>query len=435
ALQDTKTMNVTIEDAGPCKKVLKFEIPKDTIESEFEKKTLEVCGTVELPGFRKGFAPRKLVEKRFGTQIKDEVKQSLVNESYQKALEEHKINPVGDPKFGDVKMESGQPLNFDVTLEVWPLFEVDNYKSLNLKRKSAVVNDEEVETALQRLSLQKAQLSMVKDGAVKHGNQVICDCKVEVENVCILEDEDVEINVFNGTVVAHTTITDLVARMEGVKSGDVCTIDVQLSNNFPKAEYRGKPAKLKLAVKEIKQLTPPPINEDFAKMIGFDSLEDLKKKVRKQVEADKKNWSDEILRNQLLDILLEQVKFDLPQDLVNYHTEQRAYKQQMDLLNRGVALEEIQKQDESIKHASADSVMRELKASLILDKVAEKEKIFVTENEVEQRISELARSYNTDTARVRKQLERQGSLSYLRNEMREGKVINLLLKEAKITDE
>ena len=116
---------------------MKFEIPKDTIESEFEKKTLEVCGTVELPGFRKGFAPRKLVEKRFGTQIKDEVKQSVVNESYQKALEEHKINPVGDPKFGDIKMESGQPLNFDVTLEVWPLFEVDNYKSLSLKRKSA----------------------------------------------------------------------------------------------------------------------------------------------------------------------------------------------------------------------------------------------------------------------------------------------------------
>ncbi len=428
-------MNVTIEDAGPCKKVLKFEIPKETIESEFEKKTLEVCGTVELPGFRKGFAPRKLVEKRFGTQIKDEVKQSIVNESYQKALEEHKISPVGDPKFGDVKMESGQPLNFDVTLEVWPLFDVDNYKSLNLKRKSAAVTDEDVETALQRLSLQKAQMTVVKDGAVKEGNQVICDYKVEVENACVLDDEDVEVVVENGAVVAHTTISDLVVRMVGVKSGDACTIDAQLSNNFPKAEYRGKPAKLKLTIKEIKQLAPPPINEDFAKMIGFDSLEDLKKNVRKQVEVDKKNWSEEILKNQLLDTLLEQVKFELPQDLVNYHTEQRVYKHQMDLYKRGVPLEEIQKQNETIKNASADSVMRELKASLILDKVAEKEKIFVTENEVEQRIIEIARAYNTDTARVRKQLERQGSLSYLRNEMREGKVIGLLLKEAKITDE
>lgn len=428
-------MNVTIEDAGPCKKVLKFEIPKETIESEFEKKTLEVCGTVELPGFRKGFAPRKLVEKRFGTQIKDEVKQSIVNDSYQKALEEHKISPVGDPKFGDVKMESGQSLNFDVTLEVWPLFDVDNYKSLNLIRKPAAVTDEDVGSALQRLSLQKAQMTVVKDGAVKQGNQIICDCKVEVENACVLEDDDVEVTVFNGAVVAHTTITDLVVRMEGIKSGDVCTIDAQLSNNFPKVEHCGKPAKLKLTVKEIKQLTPPQINDDFARMMGFDSLEDLRTNVRKQVEVDKKNWSDEILKNQLLDTLLEQVKFELPQDLVNYHTEQRVYKHQMDLYKRGVPLEDIQKQNETIKNASADSVMRELKASLILDKVAEKEKIFVTENEVEQRIIEIARAYNTDTARVRKQLERQGSLSYLRNEMREGKVISLLLKEAKITDE
>jgi len=434
-LQDTNTMNVTIEDAGPCKKVLKFEIPKETIESEFEKKTLEVCGTVELPGFRKGNAPRRLVEKRFGTQIKDEVKQAVVNESYQKALEEHKISPVGDPKFGEIKMESGQPLNFDVTLEVWPLFSVDNYKSLNLKRKSAAVTNEEVEVALQSLTNRKAQMTVVKDGGVKQGNQVICDCKVEVGKTCVLEDDDVEVIVVNGAVVAHTTITDLVARMEGVKSGEVCTIDAQLSNNFPNTEYRGKPAKLKLTIKEIKQLVSPPVNDDFAKMMGSDTLEELRSIVRKKVEEDKKNWSDDVLKNQLLDTLLEQVKFELPQDLVAHHTEQRVYKHQMDLYKRGVPLEEIQKQTESIKNASAESVMRELKASLILDKVAEKEKIFVTENEVEHRIIEIARAYNTDTARVRKQLERQGSLSYLRNEMREGKVINLLLKESKITDE
>jgi len=434
-LQDTNTMNVTIEDAGPCRKVLKFEIPKETIESEFEKKTLEVCGTVELPGFRKGYSPRKLVEKRFGTQIKDEVKQSVVNESYQKALEEHKISPVGDPKFSEIKMESGQPLNFDVTLEVWPLFDVDHYKSLSLKRKSAAVMNEDVENALQSMSLRKAQMTVVKDGGAKHGNQVICDCKVEVENACVWEDDDVEVTVVNGAVVAHTTISDLVARMEGIKSGEVCTIDAQLSNNFPHAEYRGKPAKLKLTIKEIKQLVPPPVNEDFARMMGLDSLEELRSNVRKQIEADKKNWSDEVLKNQLLDILLEQVKFELPQDLVNHHTEQRVYKHQMDLYKRGVPLDEIQKQTETIINASSDSVMRELKASLILDKVAEKEKIFVTENEVENRIAEIARAYNTDRARVRKQLERQGSLSYLRNEMRESKVINLLLNEAKITDE
>lgn len=138
------------------------------------------------------------------------------------------------------------------------------------------------------------------------------------------------------------------------------------------------------------------------------------------------------MKNQVLDVLLDQTKLELPQDFLNHHTDQRVYKHQLDLLNRGVPLEEIQKQADAIKNASAESVMRELKASLIMNHIAEKEKIFITENEVEQQIADIARSYNTDIARVRKQLERQGNLSYLRNDMRENKVMNFLLKEASI---
>lgn len=427
-------MNVTIEDAGPCKKILKFEIPKETIESELEKKTTEVCSTVELPGFRKGHAPKKLVEKRYGNQIKDEVKQSVIGDCYQKVLDEHKLNPVGNPKFGEIKMEIGKPLNFDVTLEVWPSFEVGQYKGLKLKKKAATVTDEDVEKALQGMSLRKAQMNVVKDGQVKKGDQIICDCKVEIDGNIILEDDDIEIIVVNDAVIANTNVPDLAAKLEGAKSGEERAVDVELSDSFVKEEFRGKKAKIRLTMKEIKRMTLPVVNDDFAKTLGVESLEDLKSNLRKRIEIDKKNWVEDDLRNQLLDILLDQAKFELPQDFLNYHTEQRVYKHQLDLLNKGMPLEEIQKQTESIKNASAESVMRELKASLILDHIAEKEKVFITENEVEKRIADIARAYNTDTARVRKQLERQGSLSYLRNEMRENKVINLLLKEARIEE-
>ena len=427
-------MNVTITEAGPCKKVLKFEIPKETIESEFEKKTAEVCDTVELPGFRKGRAPRKLVEKRFGTQIKDDVKQSVVSDSYQKALEEHKLNPVGNPQFGEIKLEVGQPLNFDVTLEVWPIFELGQYKGLKLKKKPSNVTEEDIGKALQGMSLRKTQLSVVQDGSVKRGDHIICDCKVKVGTSVVLEDDDVEILVENGVAVANTPIPELVTKLEGIESGKECEIEIKLSDNFTKEEFRGKDAELKLTVKEIKRLAVPEVDDNFAKALGSESLEDLKSNVRKRIEIDKKNWAEDGLRNQILDILLDETKFDLPQDFVNYHTEQRVYKHQLDLMKRGMPLEEIQKQTENIKNASAESVMRELKASIILDNIAEKEKIFVTENEVEQRIAAIARTYNTDVTRVRKQLERQGSLSYFRNEMRENKVINLLLREAKIEE-
>ncbi|TLD40202.1 MAG: Cell division trigger factor [Candidatus Jettenia ecosi] len=424
-------MNVTIEDAGPCKKVLKFEIPKETIENELEKKTVEVCDTIELPGFRKGYAPRKLVEKRFADQIKDEVKQSVVSDCYQKVIEEHKLNPVGNPKFGDIKFDIGQPFNFDVTLEVWPAFDVGQYRDLKLKKKSTTVTDEDIQKALHNMSLRRAQLTVVKDGNVVKGDQIICDGKVEVDGNTVLEDNDIEILVADGFAVFNTEVPDLVTKLEGTKSGEIRNIDVKLPDTFVKEEYRGKNAKLQLTVKEIKRLAVPEVNENFAKTLGFESLEDLKSKIQKQIEIEKRKWAEDDLRNQVLDTLLEQTKFELPEEFVSYHTGKRVYKHQLDLLNRGMPLEEIQKQTENIKNASAESVMRELKASLILDKIAEKEKIFVTENEVEQRIADIARAYNTDTARVRKQLERQGSLSYLRNDMRENKVVNLILKEAR----
>ena len=427
-------MNVTITEGGPCKKVLKFEIPKETIESEFEKKTAEACDTVELPGFRKGRAPRKLVEKRFGTQIKDDVKQSVVSDSYQKALEEQKLNPVGNPQFGEIKLEVGQPLNFDVTLEVWPTFELGQYKGLKLKKKPSNVTEEDIGKVLQGMSLRKSQLTVVQDGSVKKSDHIICDCKVKVGGSVVLEDDDVEILVENGVAVVNTPIPELVTKLEGIKSGKECEIGIKLSDNFTKEEFRGKDAELKLTVKEIKRLAVPDVDDNFAKTLGSESLEDLKSNVRKRIEIDKKNWAEDDMRNQILDILLDETKFDLPQYFVNYHTEQRVYKHQLDLQKRGMPLEEIQKQTENIKNASAESVMRELKASIILDNIAEKEKIFVTENEVEQRIAAIARTYNTDVTRVRKQLERQGSLSYFRNEMRENKVINLLLREAKIEE-
>lgn len=428
-------MNVIIEDAGPCKKVLKFEIPKETLESEFEKKTEEVCNTVELPGFRKGRAPRKLVEKRFGAQIKDEVKQSVVTDSYQKVLEEHKLNPVGNPSFGEITLEIGKPLNFDVTLEVWPTFEVKQYKGLNLKKKAATVTDEDIEKALKDVSLQKAQLTVVKGGNVTNGDRVICDVTVDVDEKAILEDDDVEILVANNYAVAHIPIPDLATKLEGMKSGEERKIDVKLPDAFPQEDYRGKDAKLKLILKEIKRLTLPVVDENFAKILGFETLEDLKHRIRKQIENEKKKWVEDDLKNQILNALLSQTNFELPEDFVKYHTEQRIYKYQLDLLNRGLPLDEIQKQTEKIKNASAESVVRDLKVSLVLNRIAELEKIFITENEVEQRILDIARAYNTEPDRVRKQLERQGSFSYLRSDMREQKVLSFLFKEAKIEEE
>ncbi|MBW7943707.1 MAG: hypothetical protein H3C64_15325, partial [Candidatus Kuenenia stuttgartiensis] len=297
------------------------------------------------------------------------------------------------------------------------------------------VSEEEIDKLLKELALQKAQFTVVSGGGIEEKDLIICDCKVEVNGITVFEDNDIEVSVVDGSKIAHTEIPELVKYLKGNTTGATCTINVVLSDTFNIKEYRGKEASIKLVVNEIKRLSPPEIDEDLAKTLNFKSLEDLKLNARKRLEINKNIWAENDLRTQILDTLLAQTQFDLPKDFINKHAEERVYKHQLDLVKRGVPFEEVQKQTESMKSASEESVVKELKASLIIEYIAKKEKIFVTENEVEQRIVEIAYSYNTDKKVVRKQLETQGNLSYLRNEMREDKTLAFLLKEAKIEQE
>jgi len=241
--------------------------------------------------------------------------------------------------------------------------------------------------------------------------------------------------VFDRSKIVNTEIPDLVKKLKGKTAGKSCAVSATLSDAFSKKEYCGKEANIKLVINEIKRLIPPEIDEDFAKTLNSKSLDDLKINVKKRLEMNKNAWVENDLRKQLLDTLLAQTQFDLPKDFLSRHAEERLYKHQLDMVKRGIPFEEVQKQTEAIKNASEESVTKELKASLILDHIAKKEKIFVTENEVEQRIAEIAYSYNTDKKVVRKQLETHGNLSYLRNEMREDKALAFLVKEAKIEEE
>ncbi|MCP4265243.1 MAG: trigger factor family protein, partial [Candidatus Brocadiaceae bacterium] len=160
-------MNVEIEEVGPCKKLLKIEIPKETIEGEWQKQLKEVSRMAKVPGFRKGKAPRKLLEKNYGDKIMDDVKRAIVSDSYQQAIEKNKLSPVGDPDISDIDLELGKPLKFEITLEVLPTFELGEYKGMQLKSKPVSVTDEDIDKALETISKQKAQLTVVKTGKVK----------------------------------------------------------------------------------------------------------------------------------------------------------------------------------------------------------------------------------------------------------------------------
>ena len=207
-------MNIDIEEIGPCKKLIKIEVPKEKIEAEWQTQLKEVARMANLPGFRKGKAPRQILEKKFGDRIVDEVKRAVVSESYQQAIEENKLSPVGDPDISDINIELGKPLKYEITLEVLPTFELGEYKGMQLKKKLVAVTDEDVDSALKTLSRQKTQLTVVTKGKVEDEDYIICDCEVDVNGEVVWKDEELEV-VVSGPNVANINVPNLKSNLVG----------------------------------------------------------------------------------------------------------------------------------------------------------------------------------------------------------------------------
>ena len=426
-------MNIEIEEVGPCKKLLKFEIPKETIDDEWQKQLKEVSRMAKVPGFRKGKAPRKLLEKNYGDKIMDDVKRAVVSGSYQQAIEENKLSPVGDPDIGNFDLELGKPLKFEVTLEVLPTFELGEYKGMKLQRKPVSVTDEDIDKALETISKQKAQLTIVKTGKVKVEDFIICDCEVGINDEVVWSDQELEVMV-SGSHVADINVPDLKDRLVGAKSGDKVSADVELGDSFSVEQHRNKSAKMEISIKEIKRPKSPKIDDELAKQVGYDTLGELKEFMSKRLEMEKKRMAEGEMQEQISSKLIEMADFEMPEDMIKHHTNERLHKYQLDLVNKGTPQEEIEKHTEDMKSASEEAVVRDFKMSLVLEHIAEEERIFVTEDDVNRRISEMAGMYGLDTAGMKKQIEKMNSMSNLRHQLRENKTLNLLMKEANIEE-
>lgn len=426
--------SVTVEEIGPCKKRLKVEVPRENVEEELKRRFEELKGTLELPGFRKGKTPKKLIERQFSKQVQEDVRNSLISNFYQQAIEQQNLEPIGEPEITDIEFDPSKPLNFQVTFEVKPSFELDGYKGLQLIKRSSEVTPEELQSALTRVSLNKMRLVPVEGGEVLAQDQVLCDYQVDVEGNAIHHEEEVAVWV-SGKRVGTIPVPDLAKVVMGARAGETKEVKVNLGGNFPVKQYRNREATLRLSINEIKRPKVPEINDDLAKQMDFPNLEKLKEAILRQLEVEKKQWVERDLEKQVFVKLLEMAQFDLPKDWIQHQTLERLYRYQLELLQKGVPLEEIEKETGKLKDVSEEDVVRDLKLSLILKYIADKEKIYATENEVELRINELARAYGTTAPKIRRHLEKQGGISALRHQMREAKVISMLLKEAKIIEE
>lgn len=431
-------MNVSVEHLGPCKKLLRVELEPAAVAGEYATVTKDFMKHAALPGFRAGKAPRDLILKSFGTRIDEEVKRKLLNDSYRKALEDNKFRPVTQPDLEDNEFSREAGLKYTATIEILPDFTLPEYKGLPAKRENRVVTDEDLERALNLLREQRATFIDVAR-PVQAGDYVVVNYAGTVDGKPITDLAPTargltEQQNFWLHVESKHFVPGFTDQLVGAIAGDKRTVNVTFPVDFAMPELVGKAAVYEVEVVQVKEKQLSELNEEFAKLFGAPDLAALRAGVRADLERDLKLRIQRSVRDQLVATLLAKVDFDLPDALVEQETRSVVYDIVRTNQERGVPKEAIDEKKDEIYSVASNSAREKVKAMLILNQIAEAEKIQASREEMTQRILALAAQHQIKPEKLLKQLQEQNGLGQIAEQIVTGKVLDFIAFHGQIED-
>ena len=429
-------MNITVENLAPCKKLLRVEVDAKAVDEIFDSVTKDYQKQAALPGFRPGKAPRDMVVKKYGADIKDDAKRKLIGENYRKALEEKKLHVLGNPDIEEIQFERGQNLQFAATIETAPEFELPQYKGLTVKREIKSVTDEDVERALNLLAQQHVKFETVarelKMGDVAVVNYTgTCDGKPITETAPTAKGLTEQKN-FWVDIAPDTFIAGFAEQLIGAKAGDKKTVNVDFLADFVTKELSGKKGVFEVEVVEVKEKISPPIDDELAKKFGAENLEKLRAGVRVDLENELRHSQRKAVHRQIIDALLAGANFELPETAVAHETRNVVYNIVQENSKRGVPRDLIEKQKEEIYTAAARSAKERVRLAFLIQRIAEQEKISVSQEEVLQRVQSLSAAYQIPPDQFIKDLQKRNRINELYDQITHEKVLEFLEINAKI---
>jgi trigger factor len=431
-------VNITVENLAPCKKLLRVEVEAKAVDETFEFVTKQFQKEAALPGFRPGKAPREIVAKKYEADIKEETKRKLIGDNYRKALEDKKISVIGYPDIEEIQFGRGQNLQFAATIETAPEFQLPDYKNLPAKKEIKSVTDEDVERALKLLAQQHTKFETVAreikmgDIAVVNYNG-LCDGKPITETAPTAKGLTEKKN-FWLDIEPNAFIAGFAEQMLGAKAGDKKTINVDFPADFVTKELQGKKGVFEVEILEVKEKVLPPVDDDLAKKYDAGDLENLRKVVRVDLENDLKRKLASDMRNQIIRELLNRVNFDLPESAVAHETRNVVYDIVRENSQRGISRDIIEKQKNEIYSVAANNAKERVKLAFLIQRIAEQEKISVTQEEVLQRAQGMAAAYQIPLDKFIKDLQKRNGVNELYDQIAHEKVLVFLEKNAKIEE-
>lgn len=424
---------VTVEDAGTLRKKVTIEVPRERIDAKFDEMFGELGRTAQVPGFRIGRAPKRLIEKRFGKEVSEDVRNALVGDAMGSALEDEKLKVLGQPeiKLEEIELPDDGAMSFSLEVEIEPEFDLPNYKGIEVARSKVEITDEHVEQAVQRMLAPMGKLKPI-DAKSQPGDVLEADVKIACAGD-VSDLTNVEVRVAPGQVEG-IPLEDLAEAAAGKKSGETFTVKTKVPAGHPNERWRDKDVDIQFEVKDVKRLELPELTDELASNAGFGSPDELREAARRSMGARLEAEKQQSMRDQVCKFLLDKASFDLPEGVTARHTQRVLQRRYVEMMMRGVGREEIERNMEQLEAQAAEQAAGGLKLSFILGKLAEAEGVEVDEGEINARIAQIARSQKRRPERLRSELDSEGRLNQLTSSILEEKAIDKVLAQAKIVD-
>ncbi|MFW6153770.1 MAG: trigger factor [Planctomycetota bacterium] len=426
--------NVTIEDAGPALKKITIEIDRARIDAKFDEIFGDLRQNAQVPGFRVGHAPRRLLEKRFGKEAAEDVRNNLVADALGKVADDEDLNVLGEPdiKLDEIELPEEGNLVFSMEVEVAPEFDLPDYKGIHVTDPSVEVTDERVAETTRNILSSRGTLAPTDEPAAE-GDQVVADVTLTGEGI-EEKQENVEYQVAPAAFMG-VPLEDLGGKLTGATAGSTVELTATVPEGHENEDWRGKAVTATFEVKEVKRLEVPELTDELAKEFGMDSAEQFGEFVKERLAVQLDNERQQSMRQQVTQYLLGNTDIELPEGVAARHAQRVLQRRYVDLLYRGVPREQIDQNLELLQARASEEAAEELKLSFILDRIAEAEDIAVDDGEVNARIAEMAMRQGRRPERLRSEMANEGSLGELETRIREQKALDKLLDMAEITPE
>lgn len=436
AVEDEKQpleINVDVKEVSACERHVTVTIPRSEIDRYFQKQFDDLAPMAEVPGFRAGKAPRKLIENRFKPQVADQVKGSLIMDSLSQIGETQDYSAISEPDldFELINVPDEGDMTYEFDIEVRPEFDMPDWKGLKLERPEHDFTDDDVNDHISKLGVQFSDLVPVEE-AVKNGDFVVCDITSRHDGKVVSELKEQSIQVRDTLSLSDATIEDFGKLVVGAKAEDSKTTTVEISEFSENEQLKGQKVEVEIAIHDVKRVEAQSAG-DVAEKLGIESEGELKDLIKESLEGQLQYAQREKIRDQISTSLTESATWELPPDLLRRQSRRELDRNVMELRSSGFSEDEIIARENGLRKNILERTERLLKEHFILERIAEEEKVEEEPGDYDIEIARLAAQQNDSPRRIRARLERSGQMDALRNMIIERKVIELITEHAKFT--